>query len=52
MHYALRRDKAQSVVMSLRLFFGYSSPATEDNDLLDAAAKLAWRPEDNKEVAN
>jgi hypothetical protein len=37
--------------MSLRLFFGYF-PATEDNDLLDAAAKLAWKPEDNKEAAS
>jgi dihydroneopterin aldolase len=40
MHYALKRGKGQSVVMSLRLFFDYS-PATEDNDILDAAAKLA-----------
>jgi hypothetical protein len=37
--------------MRLRHFFDYS-PATENNDLLDAAAKLAWKPEDNKKAAN
>jgi hypothetical protein len=27
-------------------------PATEDGDLLEAAVKLAWKPEDDKEAAN
>ncbi len=28
------------------------SPASEDDDLPKAAAKLAWKPEDDKEAAN
>ena len=27
-------------------------PATENGDLLEAATKLAWKPEDDKEAAN
>jgi P63C domain len=32
--------------------FGRLPSVTDDNDLLEAATKLAWKPEDEKEAAN